>query len=123
MLRAASVALAAALALAGCSGGHKKEAQQPRAQPLSAQNPVSAAMPPSSPAEYRRPIRIYRRHVLRLDRRGRRLLGGAGRQHARGQGQGREQGDGRAGRGMSKKRSHEASDVAGWRAGMLPQPR
>jgi iron uptake system EfeUOB component EfeO/EfeM len=61
MLRIAPV-VAAAVLIAGCSGGHRK---QPPAQPLSAQNPVSAAMPPSSPAEYRRPIRIYRRHVLR----------------------------------------------------------
>jgi iron uptake system EfeUOB component EfeO/EfeM len=64
MLRVALAGIAVALAAGGCSGGHKK-AQEPPAQPLSAQNPVSAAMPPSSPAEYRRPIRIYRRHVLR----------------------------------------------------------
>src|SRR5262249_39817641 len=64
MLKIAAVVVGVARLLAGCSGGHK-EKQQPPAQPLSAQNPVSAAMPPSSPAEYRAPIRIYRRHVLR----------------------------------------------------------
>jgi iron uptake system EfeUOB component EfeO/EfeM len=62
MLRIALAALGAGLVLAACSGGHHE--QQPPAKPLSVQNPVSAAMPPASPSEYRRPIREYRRHVL-----------------------------------------------------------
>jgi iron uptake system EfeUOB component EfeO/EfeM len=54
------------VALAACGGGGAPAApSQPPARPLSAQNPVSAAAPPATPAEYRTPIRAYRRHVSR----------------------------------------------------------
>ena len=57
-------ALASAVG-AGCSSDRQAAAPQPPAQPLSAQNPVSAATPPATPAEYRAPIRAYRAHVSR----------------------------------------------------------
>ena len=56
------VLVAAAAALGGCNGDDQGTPQPP-AQPLSAQNPVSAASPPATAAEYRAPIRAYRRHV------------------------------------------------------------
>ena len=59
------VLVATAAALGACSGDDHGTAAQPPAQPLSAQNPVSAATPPATPAEYRTPIREYRRHVSR----------------------------------------------------------
>jgi high-affinity iron transporter len=57
-------AVLCAAVFAGCSGEHHAAAPQPPAQPLSAQNPVSAATP-ATPAEYRAPIRAYRTHVSR----------------------------------------------------------
>jgi iron uptake system EfeUOB component EfeO/EfeM len=64
-LRLVPCALVAAVAaLGGCSGSDPPAAPQPPAQPLSAQNPVSAATPPATPAEFRAPIRAYRRHVV-----------------------------------------------------------
>jgi iron uptake system EfeUOB component EfeO/EfeM len=65
MLRRLAAAAAVALAVGGCGSDARPRADQPPAQPLSAKNPVSAAMPPATPAEFARPIRAYRRHVLR----------------------------------------------------------
>lgn len=64
-MRVPVAALGLALAAAGCSGGDRHAAANPPPRPLSAQNPVSAAMPRATPAEFRRPIQAYRRHVLR----------------------------------------------------------
>jgi iron uptake system EfeUOB component EfeO/EfeM len=61
----ASIVVALALLVAGCSSERHVAAPQPPARPLSAQNPVSAATPPATPAEYRAPIRAYRAHVSR----------------------------------------------------------
>src|SRR5262249_27257171 len=58
--RGAAAATVAVL-LAGC-GGSSSPPDQGRAQPLSARNPVSSAMPPATPAEFAGPIRAYRRH-------------------------------------------------------------
>jgi iron uptake system EfeUOB component EfeO/EfeM len=63
--RATAAAVAGALALGGCGGDDGDGPSPGRAQPLSAKNPVSAAMPPATPAEFRAPIRAYRRHVIR----------------------------------------------------------
>jgi iron uptake system EfeUOB component EfeO/EfeM len=63
--RAAAAAATVALAVGGCGSDGSTHADQGRAQPLSERNPVSAAMPPATPAEFTRPIRAYRRHVIR----------------------------------------------------------
>jgi iron uptake system EfeUOB component EfeO/EfeM len=67
----AAVAAAAGLA-AGCGGSGPPHpsaaagtATQPPAPPLSARTPVSGLVPAATPAQFRRPIAVYRRHVRR----------------------------------------------------------
>jgi iron uptake system EfeUOB component EfeO/EfeM len=63
-LVAAAVAVAAVPA--GCSDGDDgKAAGTPPAQSFSARDPTPSHVPRASPADYRRPIAAYRRHVRR----------------------------------------------------------
>jgi iron uptake system EfeUOB component EfeO/EfeM len=67
---AAVVAAAAAAGAVGCGGGTAHHASSAAAAgsaapPLSARNPVSGIVPAATPAQFRRPIAVYRRHVRR----------------------------------------------------------
>jgi iron uptake system component EfeO len=55
---------ATTLLIAGCGGGTQPHRAQPPARPLSAQNPISGIQR-ATPADFARPIRLYRRHVVR----------------------------------------------------------
>jgi hypothetical protein len=57
--------LALALLGAGCGGDDPPTAAQPPAQPLSARNPISGSIPRATSADFRAPIRRYRRYVER----------------------------------------------------------
>jgi iron uptake system EfeUOB component EfeO/EfeM len=59
------VAGLAAIALAGCGGGHDSASKSPPAQPYSKRSTVPDVVRRVTPADYHRPIADYRRYVRR----------------------------------------------------------